>query len=219
MTQLLIWILILLAILLILAFPVGVDAAYDGDDRFLKLKLGPFRKTLLPAEKKEKRKREKKKDTQQEPPDDAKEKIKKRLTLDDILTLAEIGIDTVRRFRMHLSVDRLVMYWTAGAPDPCDAVMQYGRVNAVIGAVLAKAHTRFKIREEDVRTEIDLTAARPEIRFRAVLSIQIWEILLIAVSAAVPGLRWMIKRKRSERAASADAAVERSIQDGEFEYR
>ena len=219
--QLLVWILIGLVILLILAFPVGIDAAYDGEDRFIKLKLGPFRRTLLPKAKKKRPKRDKKTKPKPKPEadDEAAEKKKKRFSLDDCLTLAEIGLDALHRIRMHLSVDRFVLYWTAAATDPYDAVMQYGRVNAAIGALMAKAHNALRIRDEDVRTEIDLTAARPEIRTRLVLSIQIWEILLVIAVAGAAGLRWIIKRKRSERAASDDAAEERSIQDGELEYR
>ncbi len=210
------WIIVIVVLLLILAFPIGIDAAYSADERFLKLKLGPFRKTLLPGKKTKKpkqKKKKKEKPKQEEEPE--KKKEKRSFTLDDILTLAEIAIDALHRFRIHLSVDRFLLYWTASASDPYSAVQQYGKVNAVLGVLLSKAHNVLKIRDEDVRTTLDLEAEHPTIRTRLILSIQIWEILLILICAGGAGLRWIIKKKRNEKAA-ASAAVERSTQDGEL---
>ena len=72
---------------------------------------------------------------EEKPSEQKKEKKKKKLTLDDILTLAEIGLDALRRFRMHLSVDRIMLHYTAAAADPYDAVQQYGKVNAALGVL------------------------------------------------------------------------------------
>ncbi len=207
------WMIVIVLLLLILAFPVGIDAAYDGDDRFLKLKLGPFRKTILPKDQKKKKKEKREEKPEQAQPEEKKKK--QSLTLDDILTLAEIGLDALRRFRIHLSVDRFRLYWTAAASDPYSAVQQYGRVNAALGALAAKAHAALKIRDEDIRTTLDLEAEHPTVRTRLVLSIQIWEILLIGLSAGFAGLRWFLKKKRDARAAAA-AEKERSSQDGEL---
>ena len=214
------WIIILIVLLLILALPVGVDAAYDPNTKYLKLKLGPGRVTLLPAKKKPRKPKEEKPEPEDKPPEEKKEKKKKKtkLTLDDILTLAEIGLDALRRFRMHLSVDRFVLHYTAAASDPYAAVQQYGKVNAALGVLAGKAHTALKIRSEDIQTQLDLTVERPVIEGQIVLTIQIWEILLIAICAGARALRWLLKKKRTERAAAA-AEKERSTEDGELEYR
>ena len=215
----LVWIIILALLVLILAFPVGVDAAYDPGAYFLKLKLGPFRLTLLPRKKPGKKKEKPEKPNSEEAPQEQpKKKEKMRFTLDDILTLAEIGLDAIRRFCRHLSIDRFLLYWTAAARDPYAAVLQYGRVNAILGTLSAKARSDWKVRNEDVQTSLDLEAAKPVIRTRLVMSIQIWEILLVGVCAGWAGARWIIRKKRNERnerAAAADA-TERSIKDGEL---
>ncbi len=201
------WLIVIAIVLLILAFPVGVDAQYASGNSFLKLKLGFFRRTLLPSSQKKDKKKKKKKTTEKPSKpgeeDQKKEKKKPGLTLDDILTLAEIALDALHRFFFHLSVDLLVVHWCAGASDPYGAVQQYGRVNALLGITEAKLRNALKIRESDIRTALDLGAERPEIVARLVLSIQIWEILLIGVCAGVPALRWMINKKRMERAAAA----------------
>lgn len=212
-----VWIIVLLVLLLILICPVGIDAAYQASQFSLKLKIGPFRKALFPREKRDKKKKKKEKQEKPEPkePEEEQPKKKQRFTLDDILTLAEIGLDALHRFRVHLSVDLFLLYWTAAAADPYDAVMQYGRINAALGSLMGKAHAALKIRDEDVQTTIDLTLDHPKIETRLILSIQIWEVLLIGIAAGAAGLRWMIRKKRDERAA-ASAATERSKQDGEL---
>lgn len=209
----LVWIIVIVLLLLILACPVGIDAAYTQDARHLKLKIGPFRKQLLPAEKKKK---------PQKPPEAGKqeeksreEKKKRKITPDDILTLAEIALDTLHAFRMHLTVDRFLLHWTAAAKDPYDAVQQYGRINAVLGIMAGKAHASLTIRDEDIQAQLDLTREKPLIEVCLILSIQIWEILWIGLCAGAKGLRWLMNKKRNERAAAA-AASERSISDGEL---
>ena len=212
------WIIILFVLLLILALPVGIDAAYDPETKYLKLKLGPVRKTLLPAQKKPKKPKEEKPEPAEKPSEKKKEKKKLKLSLDDILTLAEIGLDALHHFRVHLSVDRIVLHYTAAAADPYAAVQQYGKVNAALGVLAGKAHTALKIRSEDVQTQLDLTAERPVVEGRIILTIQIWEILLIGICAGARALRWLLKKKRMER-ADTKAEKERSTLDGELEYR
>ena len=212
------WIIVIVLLLLILCCPVGIGAAYGAGSGFLKLKIGPFRKTLLPSKKKDKKPKEKAGDEEKPPEEEKKEKKKLGFTLDDILTLAEIGLDALHQFRIRLSVDKIMLHWVAAASDPYDAVMQYGRINAALGALQTKAHTALKVRDEDIQTSIDLTAAHPQLSGQIVLTIQIWEILLIGISAGAKGLRWFMKKKRQTRAASA-ADTERSIKDGEHKYR
>ena len=207
-------IIILAVLLLILTFPLGVDAAYSSEQSYLKLKLGAFRKTLLPRDSTKPRKEKKKAEAPAKPDAEEKKKSELKLTLDDILTLAEIGLNALHRFRMHLSVDLFRLHWTAAASDPYDAVLQYGRVNAGLGALSGGAHRALKIREEDVSTELDLCSQKPLIDTRLVLSIQIWELLFIGACAGCAGLRWYTKKKRAERAAVA--AAERSMEDGEL---
>ena len=209
------WIIVIAVLLLILAFPVGIDAAYGADARFLKLKLGPFRRTLLPRSGKKKRK-EKNAAPKKPEQEETAPKKKSRYSLDDILTLAEIALDAIHSFRMHLSVDRFALRWVAASGDPYDAVQQYGRVNALLGLLLGRIHNSMKIRDEDIRTELDFTRARPEIEARLIASIQIWELLLISLCAGAAGLRWIRRKKREERAAAAAAITERSTEDGEL---
>ena len=203
------WIIVILVLLLILTFPIGIDLAYSPERFWLKLKLGPFRMLIMPGGGKKKRKKKKAAEAQPKPEEAAGAKKKRRLPklgLDDIRTLAEIVLKAIRRFRAHLSVDKLFLDWTSASADPYAAVVQYGRVNALLGALAGPVHRTFHIRHEDVRVGLDLEATKPIIDAQLVMSLQVWEILLIAVCAGASGIRWYLKKKRIERAAAEGSA-------------
>ena len=211
-------VIILAVLLLILTVPLGVDAAYGPEQSCLKLKIGLFRKTLLPraaANKKPAKKKPEKKPSATSVTDGRRKK--RKLTLEEIISLAEILLKAVRRFCARLSVDYIRLHWTAAAADPYDAVLQYGRINEGLGIISGLAHRAFKIREEDVATQLDLNEPRPIADARIVLSIQVWELIWLAACTGIAGLRWLRKKKRTARAAAA--AAERSMEDGEHEHR
>ena len=208
-------VIVLAVLLLILSVPLGVDAAYSPEQSYLKLKIALFRKRLLPKDGTKKKEKKEKKPEPEKPQEEKKPEGKKRsLSFDDILTLAELGLNAVRRFRARLSVDYFRLHWIAAASDPYDAVLQYGRVNAGLGLLCGASHRALRIREEDVETELDLSAPKPKIDTRIVLSIQIWELIWIGACVGFAGLRWILQKKRAERAAVA--AEERSSEDGEL---
>lgn len=193
-------VIIVVLLVLFLILPVGVDAAYDGAVFALKAKAGLVKIQILPKKEKppkpegeKKPKKEKKKKREQE------HKPKQKLTLDDILELAGIGLKALGRFRRSLSVDKLMLHMAAAAPDPYDAVLLYGRVNAGLSALSPLLHRALKIREEDIRTCVDTEPGTMFLEARVVVTLQIWEILYIAFSAGFAALRWLIKRKRKIR--------------------
>ena len=202
------WIIVALVLMLILMFPIGIDAAYSEKERFVKLKLGPFRRMLFPGTGKKKPKAAKKPKPKSEAQAEEAPKRKRKLTLDDILTLAKIALRALRRFRMHLCIDLLMLRWTAASDDPYRAVVQYGRVNAFLGALSGPIHKTFLILDEDVRTQLDFEHSRPALEGRLVMSIQIWEILLISICAGASGLKWYLGKKREQRAAVGCAGKE-----------
>ena len=200
---------ILLILLLILLIPVGADACWNGEQRWVKLKVGPFKKTILPGSGKKKPKKKPKAEAPAAQTDE-KPKPKRRLKLDmdDLAELLKIALDALRRFNYHLSVDQLRLHYTAASADPYGAVLQYGRVNALLGALAGPAHRVFHIRNEDVRTELDFTAAQPRIAARLVLTIRIWEVLWIALWDGIAGLKWYSNQKREAHAAHGSAGKE-----------
>ncbi len=194
------WIIVLAVLLLLLMLPIGADAAFGDDGFSLELKLGPLRRQLLPSQKpKAKNAKKKKRRDASVSADEKKPKRKMKLTLDDILELLHIALKTLDRFRLHLSVDLFQLHWIAGAEDPYDAVLQFGRVNEALGLLRPSAHRVLNVRRDDLLTELDFAADRPKISGRIILSIQIWEIILLALCAGGSAAGWYIRKRRLQR--------------------
>ena len=200
---------ILLVLLIILLIPVGLDACWDGAQRWVKLKIGPFRKTVLPGNGLKKKKKKPKQAAPAAPAEETpKPKPKLKLAPDDLMELLKIGLNILRRFNYHMSIERLRLHYTAASSDPYGAVLQYGRVNALLGVLAGPLHTVFRILNEDVRTELDLEATRPRIAARLILGIQVWEILFILICEGFSALKWYINHKREARAEAGSAGKE-----------
>jgi len=195
---------IILALLaLFLLLPVGADVSFIGGELVLKAKAGPVKLQLIPGkpkkpgegkkkEKVEKVKPPKKKKT-------AEEKIKSKITKDDVFTLLRILFKALGRLRRALSIDVLMLHLSVAAPDPFDAISQYGYINAGIGGLYPLIHKAVKIRKEDIATEIDLNSDKIKADVRLVATFQIWEILHLALCAAFAFICWFIKRRRRNR--------------------
>ena len=170
----------LVIIILILLLPVGVDASSDFKGYALKLTLGPFRIAI--------------------PESDMK------LTFDDIMLLLKIIWDDLKRFGDHLNVELVRFRWTAAADDPYNAVLQYGRINSILGMLSVPLHQFLFVRKEDVRTEIDFSATKPHGEIQLVLTMQIWELLMVGICTKFPGTKWYLKKSREMRAETAGSA-------------
>ena len=205
------WIIVIAVLLLLLTLSVGADVAYNEGQFSLRLRVGLLHIPILPrkqngAEAKPKKKKDKK---PKKPKDEAgkEKKPKQKLTLDDILTLAGIGLRALLRLGKHLCFDYLKLHWTAGGSDPYDTVMQYGRLNAALSALLPMAEGMLLIRDRDIATDLDFSLEKPEIDARLELTLQIWEILCVALCAGAAALVWLIQRKK--RAPGKKNAAER----------
>lgn len=192
---------ILAVLLLIFILPVGADAAYIGAAVLLKIKIGPFRLQILPKkEKKEKAKKEKKPKAAEG--HEQKPKPKLKLTLDDILKLAKLGLKALSRFRKSLSIDVFLLHMVCAAKDPYGAVMQFGCLNAGLGALSPLLHKALKIRSEEIRIAVDMEPGPPVIEARLVATLQIWEILYIGICAGFAFLRWYLRRRKQAKGAA-----------------
>ncbi|MBR5489896.1 MAG: DUF2953 domain-containing protein, partial [Oscillospiraceae bacterium] len=189
-----------------LLLSVGVDAAYNEDTFFLKVKIGPFRINLVPGkekgeEKKEKPKKKEKKKVDKTAKTSQKKKAKLKLKFDDIKTILRIALDALGRFRRSISVDFLKLHILVGGGDPYSAVMNYGYINSAIGGVIPLLHRVFKVKKEDIGTDMDFDGDKLKVDGQAVLSVRIWEILLIVFCAGYAFIKWFISYKRRNKPA------------------
>lgn len=201
------WIIVLVALMLLLILPLGVNVLFQRQVLCLKLKIGPLKLQILPA----KGKQEKEEKPPKEPkPKKEKVKVPKnqkklKLTRDDIFSLLKIVFRALHRFRKHLSIDRLKIYLAFASEDPYDAVVQFGAANAGLSTLMPFAHDVLKIRDEDIRTTVDFKQQKMQIDAEVTATLQLWEILFVVSCAAASVLVWYLKKKKPERTAAKAA--------------
>ena len=201
---------VLAVFVLIGCIPVGVDASYRENGLALRLKIGLFKLQVLPAKEKKKKPKPKakkkkaassKKKSAAKKPDAKPEKPKKqgsmpKLTLSDILALADLACDTLGNLRRKLRVEVLVLHVTLDGSDPAKAAMLYGRVWAALGALTPKLEQLFVIKKRDIQPILDYNEKKMKLDAQLVLTITIGRAICLALRALVRFLKlWLNKKK------------------------
>ena len=184
-------IIIVLAILLLL--PVGVTGMYEEGQLRLSAKVGSAKFRILPKKEKP-AKPQKKKDVK------PKEKSQRQLDRNTLVGLVRLGLRALGRFRRKLSVDELTIHWTAAASDPFQAAMRYGAVSAAMGSLWPAIDNALKIRDCDIHTDVSFEIEKPVLFVQFTATLQIWEILYIALAFGISYLT-MKRTLRRRRAA------------------
>ena len=192
---------VLAVFVLIGCIPVGVDASYRENGLALRHKIGLFKLQVLPAKEKKKKPKPKAKKPVANKPDAKPEKHKKqgsipKLTLSDILALADLACDTLGNLRRKLRVEVLVLHVTLDGSDPAKAAMLYGRVWAALGALTPKLEQLFVIKKRDIQPILDYNEKEMKLDAQLVLTITIGRAICLALRALVRFLKlWLNKKK------------------------
>ena len=204
--------LIFLAILVLLAIlPLGASVLYDADGPRVRIVAGPVKIQVFPMKKKPKKdkpKKEKPKKEQKKPAQAGEEqkpfpKPKTGGSWTDFLPLVQVVLDLLNDLRRKLRVNHLLLHLTLAGDDPCDLVVNYGRMNASLGALIAQLERVLVIQKRDVHVDCDFTANETVILARLDLTITLGRILSIAVRHGVRGLMTFLKIKK-QREGGAD---------------
>jgi len=173
-------IIIILAVFIAVAMiPLSVRGRYAPGEVLLQIRSGLLKITLLP----------KNEDKPQKPPKQEKEK-KEEPAADthpkqslDIPELLKAGLpalfDTLGRLRRKLTVNELTLWFSSGSPDPYDAAMNYGKVSAVLGALVPVLDRYFNIRKRDIRTAVSFEGEGNSVLFDITLTLRLWQIIYI----------------------------------------
>ena len=186
---------------LIGCIPVGVDARYHENALALRLKIGFFTMQVLPAKPKKKKAEAKKKKPAAKKQDARPVKPKKqfqmpKLTLQDILALADLACDTLGNLRRKLRVEVLVLHVTLGGSDPAKAAILYGRAWALIGMLNPKLEQLFVIKKRDIQPVLDYNEKEMKVDAHLALTITIGRAVSLAARAGVRFLKlWLNKKK------------------------
>ncbi len=174
--------------ILILLLRVGARATLDSGVFSLRVIAGPLRLKILPPgeEKAKQPKKEKKPKEEKKPGEEEKTKPKIKITLELVSTVLKAVGELLGRLRRKISIDKLIIHYTAASDDPYSAAMTFGRANAGVYALMPVIENIFKIKERDIGAAVTFDTTESEIFVDAQLTLAIWEILYIVLAVWPP---------------------------------
>ena len=195
-------VILLLLLLLLCLTRLGALVRYDGALR-VSLRIGLLRLTVLPRKEK-KAKKKPKPEKQPEAASAAPEKRRQKLTLEELLSLAEtlpgaLGT-SLHRLRRRLRIDPLRVSVTLGGGDPADLAVLYGRCTAALWTLMPRAEEVFCIPDPAIHLGMDYGAERTEYSAELGLSARVGDLIAVALALALPLLRWRSQTRRARRA-------------------
>lgn len=212
------WILgILAAIVVALCLvPVGVRVRLTGRDAEVDLRLAWLSIHLYPQPP-EKAEKEKKPSKNAKPAEQKPKPAKPRPALhvsradvlDAIRTLWPPLKRALERTRRGIRISPMDLRITlAGAEDPAEAAVRYGKVQAAVWTGMPVLESLLEIRDPYVGVRIDFDAQETRAEGTIGVSARIGTLLRAALGVGIPALRWLLRfRKRQTAAKPAEAAA------------
>lgn len=145
---------ILIIIFLLTLGKANVTVDY-GESLIVKIKYMFFPILTLPSAKKKSEKPKKAKKKKQKPAKDEKseEKPKKKLSLDDILELVKLALDSLgkplKKILKRVEISHLALNIVCGGEDAAKAAITFGTVNIAVGNLLGWLDTFFTLKPVD----------------------------------------------------------------------
>lgn len=197
---------VLLVLFLLGRIRIGAQVEYCEQGLFVRIRVGAVLIPVFPLKaKKEKKKKPKPvKMAEQAAPEP---KGKKGGLLKLAVKFIPLVLDTVKKFRRRLRVDRLDMNLVVSAPDPADAAMRYGQANALMGCLWQPITQAFHVKDGHARVAVDFDAQTPTIYILVSLSLTIAQTLGLALVFGAKALGILIRTRtgRGTRAHQREA--------------
>lgn len=185
-----------LIVLLILAalgqIRIGAQVEYCEEGLLVRIRAGAFLIPVFPV------KREKNKEKQTKQAKSPQQKKKKGGTLQLVLDLLPLVLETAGKFRRKLRVDQLEMNLIICDPDPADAAIRYGQANALLGSIWQPVTRAFHVKDGHAHVGVDFEEETPVLYILASLSLTVAQTLGLVFAFAFKGLGILI-RNRSKR--------------------
>ena len=191
------WILLVIALLLtaLNLLRVGVDAEYDGEGLFLRLKAGPVKITILPKKDKPEKPKKKKKEKQPK----AEKSKESPLTLPTLLKLVRPALEALGSFRRKLSVDLLRLHARVGTSDPYNTAMTFAYLQSAVYGLHPLVERALKVKERDVWLTPDFTSDAIAAEGRLIGTIRIGQIAGIALVLGWKALLVILRQRKKKR--------------------
>ena len=195
---------ILLIFILIGFLRVGALMQF-GDELRVRLLIGPFRFTLLPAKKKKEKTPQKAKEKKSEG-QERRQKKKPSLPkpskedLKDLITTALSALkETAKRTCKRLRIDPLEILVVFGGTDPADIAQTYGYASAAMWGVMPHLEDLFRIPDPSLHLRMDYSAEKTRAEGTVGLSLRIRDGLHISLALLIPMLKWYLRYKKAHK--------------------
>ena len=199
---------ILVLVLIALRIPAYIRVQYEQCKlrifmkyAWLTIPLSPKNENAPPQETGEEQSSE---SAEQEKEKKPKSTINKEQILYTIDTLPPVLLKALKRFGRHIRIEPLKVHILVATSDPADTAILYGRIQAVLAAVLPSVHNCVKIREQDIRLFTDFCEEDMDFIVDAGIGIPPGDVLNIAFCALGGILKWFVGfRKRATKEPGA----------------
>lgn len=192
---------IVLLLLAIWLLRVGVEIAF-GQELRVTAKIGPKKLTLLPKpEKREKApKKKKKKAPAAEKKEEDKGKKKFPFTFEDIRSAAPVVFEALqkalRKIRRRMRVDPLDISITFAGDDPAKVAEMYGWANTAMWTMMPPFEQLIHIPNPHIHLVVDYNSFRMTAEGRVGVRFRVGDLIVIALTLAVPVLKWYMNRRK-----------------------
>ena len=194
---------VLLVLFLLLQLRIGAALVYGQDDLKVSVRLGPGYITVYPRPKKEEKQKKKKPDQEKKKKAaENTEKKGKKLTLEQLLDLAQrfipLALEAAGCLWNKLVMDDLQVSVTVGSHDPADTAMLYGQINSGLSALWVPFTQAFHVKNGRAHVGIDFDAGSILLYVRTEISIKIGQVLWIAIYFGVKALKQLFRYQKSK---------------------
>lgn len=194
--------LVLLALFLLGQLRIGVRGKYTADGLTAGARIGPVRIQLYPL------KKGKKPHKQKKAPKPQKGRMgpekKSGGGAKPLLKLLPLALEAAEQFRRKLQVDVLYLEVTAGAPDPADAAMIYGRTNAALGAAWQPLNAAFHIKDGRAVVRVAFDREQTTVYGTLAMSIKLGQALWLVLYFGGRVLLGLLRARKEEKNNSAE---------------
>lgn len=191
--------LVLLALFLLGQLRIGVRGAYTADGLTARARIGPVRIQLYPFKKNKKAPKAPKPQKGRMGPEKKSGGGAKPL-----LKLLPLALEAAEQFRRKLQVDVLYLEVTAGAPDPADAAMIYGRTNAALGAAWQLLNAAFHIKDGRAVVRVAFDREQTTVYGTLAMSIKLGQALWLVLYFGGRVLLGLLRARKEEKNNSAE---------------
>ncbi|MBR2934323.1 MAG: DUF2953 domain-containing protein [Oscillospiraceae bacterium] len=173
---------------------IGAQVEYCEEGLFVRVRVGRFLVPVFPVKKKKDTHSKVKKAEKKASPAQKKKGGLLQLALDFI----PLVLDTVKRFRRKLKVDKLDMELVVCAPDPADTAVRYGQANALLGTLWQPITQAFHVKDGHAHVGVNFEEGKTTLYLLASMSLTIAQTLGLALAFGVKALGILVRAKRKQ---------------------